>query len=270
MWLKVIYYAALFSFSSSVFADYATKKDLQVALKRANAGNPEAMLLVSSYYDAGGYGFEPNQKEKIRWLDKAANASYTPAIYEYVMYYYGKNDQANALKWLERGVANNHYRSTYDLAISYCNGVGVKKDLEKCAFVLEKVANTKVTGELDLYDYWAVVESGVYLSTLYAQGLGVKQDSNKVKIIFDNLINFLITRDPASSEGQSSFNNIATAFLTIGDNYNRSDSHSWGGYIYNPTQAKLFYELAIHLGKSKKFRWDTSVFHERIASLPKK
>lgn len=267
MWLKAISYAALFSVSSLVFADYATKKDLQVALKKANAGNPESMLLVSGYYDMGGYGFDENQKEKFRWLNKAANANYNPAIYEYVTYYYNNNDQANALKWLERGVANNDYRSTYDLAMSYCNGVGVKQDLVKCASLLQKVANTKVTSELHTFDYWAVVESSVYLSTLYARGLGVKKDLNKSNQTFDNLINFLISQDPTISTGDSSFDNISSAILQIGDNYNRPDSNSWGGYKYNPTQAKFFYELGIYLGKNKTFHWDTSVFHERIAAL---
>ena len=273
MWIKVITYAALLSVSSSIFADFATKKEFQAALKKANAGNVEQMFQVSQLYQMGGYGFEANEKERLRWLDKAANTNYNPAIYEYVTHYYEKKKKKNALKWLQRGVANNHYESTYDLAMHYCNGTQVKQDLEKCVYLLQKIVNVNIQnykiGEYDLGDYWAVVHGHVYLSTLYVRGLGTKKDLQTSNAILDHLITFFNYR--ASQEGipvDRTYENISSSILQIGDKY--TNSNGWGGFNYNPNQAKYFYDLGIYLGKNKAFRWDTSVFNERLATLARK
>ena len=136
-------------------------------------------------------------KNKINYLDELTNKielyiSYTrqKALID------EKNDSKNALKWLQRGVANNHYESTYDLAMHYCNGTQVKQDLEKCVYLLQKIVNVNIQnykiGEYDLGDYWAVVHGHVYLSTLYVRGLGTKKDLQTSNAILVHLITFFL------------------------------------------------------------------------------
>src|SRR6476619_8154709 len=77
-------------------------KDFTTVHQRADANDPAAQMALASCYDLGMH-VQPDGKESIRLITKAANQNYVPAEYELGrIYLYGRGvniDYAQALLW---------------------------------------------------------------------------------------------------------------------------------------------------------------------------
>jgi len=75
--------------------DYA--KGLQYLSDGVGHNDPESLYLQARIYEVGMYGVEPNPKEYIRYLKKAANLYQDDALLDLGYYYYGKGKYDDAL-----------------------------------------------------------------------------------------------------------------------------------------------------------------------------
>ena len=105
------------------------KSDYKAALVLLKAlsdkGHTKAQFNLATLYD-GGYGVEIDQKEAVKWYQKAA--------------------------------LQGHIKAQHLLSLSYCLGSGVLQDFTKCAYWANKVNksgfdNCEVWNEFELWEY---------------------------------------------------------------------------------------------------------------------
>jgi TPR repeat protein len=118
-------------------------KDFTTIQQRADANDPAAQMAVASCYDLGMH-VQPDGKESIRWITRAANQGYAPAEYELGrIYLYGRGvniDYAQALLWERKAAEKGDPRAQRDLAFMYERGFGVAADPAKAAEWNQKAA----------------------------------------------------------------------------------------------------------------------------------
>jgi hypothetical protein len=177
------YQLRLFAFtiiSCSVAAAQAEKsdvcprddKDFTVIQQRADANDPAAQTALASCYDLGQH-VQPNGKESIRWLTKAANQGYAPAEYELGrIYLYGRGiqvDYAQALIWERKAAEQGDPRAQRDLALMYERGFGVAADPGQAAEWNRKAA---MQGN---------AEAQLHLAKGLDEGAGVSKDTEEAR-----------------------------------------------------------------------------------------
>ncbi|HEU4416763.1 MAG TPA: tetratricopeptide repeat protein [Candidatus Angelobacter sp.] len=111
-------------------------KDFAAVQQKAAAGDPAAETALASCYDLGQH-VQPDGKESIRLLTKAAGEGYVPAQYEVGrIYLYGRGvtiDYARALLWEGKAADQGDPRAQRDLAFMYERGFGVSADPAEAA-----------------------------------------------------------------------------------------------------------------------------------------
>src|SRR5579859_578625 len=147
-------------------------KDFTAIQQRADANDPAAQTAVASCYDLGMH-VNPDGKESIRWITKAANQGYAPAEYELGrIYLYGRGiniDYAQALLWESKAAEKGDPRAQRDMAFMYERGFGVAVDSAKAAEWNQKAA---AQGN---------AEAQLHLAKALDEGAGVNKDAEEAR-----------------------------------------------------------------------------------------
>jgi TPR repeat protein len=148
------------------------EKDFAATQQRADANDPAAQTTLASCYDLGMH-VQPDGKESIRWLTRAANQGYVPAEYELGrIYLYGRGievDYAQALLWERKAAEQGDPRAQRDLAFMYERGFGVAADPAQAAEWNRKAA---MQGN---------AEAQVHLAKELDEGAGVSKDAEEAR-----------------------------------------------------------------------------------------
>ena len=150
---------------------YIKALDLFYAL--AKKGDKEAQFNVGLIYELGK-GIKSDPIEAIRWYEKAANQGSAEAAYNLGNLYVARAKKEKrpylykkAKFWLQKGADSGYPDALNNLGVLYCEGLGVKQDLQK-AFELFKAAAEKGS-----------VHADYNLANLYAWGDGIERDKMK-------------------------------------------------------------------------------------------
>lgn len=148
------------------------EKDFIAIQQRADANDPAAQTALASCYDLGMH-VQPDGKESISWLTKAANQGYAPAEYELGrIYLYGRGipiDYAQALLRERKAAEQGDPRAQRDLAFMYERGFGVAADPAQAAEWNRKAA---VQGN---------AEAQLHLAKGLDDGVGVSKDREEAR-----------------------------------------------------------------------------------------
>jgi TPR repeat protein len=146
--------------------------DFTAVQKRANANDPISQTALASCYDLGMH-VQPDGKESIRWITRAANQGYVPAEYELGrIYLYGRGipiDYAQALLWERKAAEQGDPRAQRDLAFMYERGFGVAADPAKAAEWNQKAATQ------------GNAEAQLHLAKALDEGAGVNKDAQEAR-----------------------------------------------------------------------------------------
>jgi TPR repeat protein len=147
-------------------------KDFAAVQQRADANDPVAQTALASCYDLGMH-VQPDGKESIHWITRAANQGYVPAEYELGrIYLYGRGvniDYAEALVWERKAAEKGDPRAQRDLAFMYERGFGVAADPAKAAEWNRKAA---MQGN---------AEGQLHLAKGLDEGVGVSKDAEQAR-----------------------------------------------------------------------------------------
>jgi len=147
-------------------------KDFTIVQQRAEENDPAAQTALASCYDLGMH-LQPDGKESIRLITKAANQAYVPAEYELGrIYLYGRGvniDYAQALLWESKAAEKGDPRAQRDLAFMYERGFGVAADPAKAAEWNQKAA---AQGN---------AEAQLHLAKALDNGAGVNKDAEEAR-----------------------------------------------------------------------------------------
>jgi uncharacterized protein len=147
-------------------------KDFVAIQQRADANDPAAQMAMASCYDLGMH-VQPDGKESIRWITKAANQDYVPAEYELGrIYLYGRGiptDYAQALIWERNTAEQGDPRAQRDLAFMYERGFGVTADPAQAAEWNRKAATQ------------GNAEAQLHLAKGLDEGVGVSKDREEAR-----------------------------------------------------------------------------------------
>ncbi|RHZ89385.1 hypothetical protein Glove_15g12 [Diversispora epigaea] len=114
-------------------------KGFQWFLKCALAGNINAMVSVGYGYGyENGIGVSKDKKEAFKWYLKAAEKEHDTAQHNLGCYYYYYRDYKNAFEWFKKAAENDDVYSQYNLGKFFYEGSGIKKDIVKAIFWLNK------------------------------------------------------------------------------------------------------------------------------------
>ena len=129
----------------------------------ANAGDPQAELIVGLKYMEGGQG----NSSAAQWLLRSANAHNPVAAYTLGTLYengLGVGKNANeAVRWYEQAANGGNRKAMYRLGILYAQGTGAGQDYAQSASWFAKAANA------------GLVDAQFNLAVLYERGQGVPQ-----------------------------------------------------------------------------------------------
>jgi hypothetical protein len=147
-------------------------KDFASVQQRADANDPVAQMALASCYDLGMH-MQPDGKESIRWITRAANQGYAPAEYELGrIYLYGRGvniDYAEALVWERKAAEKGDPRAQRDLAFMYERGFGLAANPAKAAEWNQKAA---AQGN---------AEAQLHLAKALDDGAGVNRDAEEAR-----------------------------------------------------------------------------------------
>ena len=147
-------------------------KDFATVQQRADANDPIAQTALASCYDLGMH-VQPDGKESIRWITKAANQGYVPAEYELGrIYLYGRGipvDYAQAFIWERKAAEQGDPRAQRDLAFMYERGFGVTADPAQAAEWNQKAATQ------------GNAEAQLHLAKALDEGAGVNKDAQEAR-----------------------------------------------------------------------------------------
>lgn len=135
-------------------------------MKKAMKGDAKAQceIGVAMVY---GFGVQKNSKVGFQWIEKSANQNYPDAQYEMGEYYSNHSDYVKSAQWWQKASDNGVLDATYNLAVLYKLGYGVKKDIQKSSQLLMNAAEK------------GQVNSMFNLSNYYQRGDGVAQNWSK-------------------------------------------------------------------------------------------
>lgn len=140
---------------------YLTAFDL--ALPRANLGDPAAQTLIAELYDKG-LGIARDRKEATAWYEIAANAGNREAQFSFAVKLlngkYIKKDHARAMKLMEQAANAGHSVAMFNYAQQVIHENPGSKGFAIAQPYLEKAAGA------------GVVDAYYALSQIYASGLG--------------------------------------------------------------------------------------------------
>lgn len=109
----------------------------------AERGDTDAQFELGLRY-LTGEGFDKNEEEGVRWLEKAAEAGHLRAMHVYGSLFEDgvtvEKDLAKAVQWYEKAANGGFVMAQHALAVAYELGQGVKQDKAKAAEWFEKAA----------------------------------------------------------------------------------------------------------------------------------
>ena len=111
-------------------------------LDAAKRGSVAAAAQLGQLY-AGAYKTRPRPDEALRWRRAAAEGGHLGALFALTAALLESGDPAQeqeAAQWLERAAAQGHAASQFELAVLYCTGKGVEKNLSEAVGWYEKAA----------------------------------------------------------------------------------------------------------------------------------
>lgn len=113
-------------------------------LKKAEAGEPEAMFQVAELSYEGNYTVK-DQKLALRWYREAAKLEYVPAMLK-MMRFYEKGEMVKqnlklSMSWAKKAAATGEAEGKYALAEAYIYGGAGKQDVEEGLKILDEMAD---------------------------------------------------------------------------------------------------------------------------------
>lgn len=136
----------------------------ELALPRANLGDPAAQTLIAELYDKGR-GIARDRKEATAWYEIAANAGNRDAQFSYAVKLldgkYVKKDRPRAMKLMQQAADAGHSVAMYNFAQQIINENPGSKGFTKAMPYLEQSAEA------------GVVEAYYALSQVYTTGIGL-------------------------------------------------------------------------------------------------
>lgn len=142
----------------------------ELALPRANLGDPAAQTLIAELYDKG-LGIARDRKEATAWYEIAANAGNREAQFSFAVKLLNgehiKKDYARAMKLMEQAANAGHSVAMFNYAQQVVNENPGSKSFAIALPYLEKAAGA------------GVVEAYYALSQIYASGLGQSAPDEK-------------------------------------------------------------------------------------------
>lgn len=159
-----------------------TSSELRKLLKKANAGNPDAMYEVATIFFTGE-GVEQDSARAAMWLEKAADAGHQDAAYTLALMYQNSDgverDAKKAEKYYEMGVNRGDINSMFNLGLLYVNAkesdFGKNNDNYSKAYALfEKCAAKRHPG------------CGYYAGMMRYYGDGTDQDEKDAMKILES------------------------------------------------------------------------------------
>ena len=170
--------------------------------RAAQAGNPDGQALLGvSYLHGIGRNLLRSDPEKAeKWLKAASDQGVAQAEYDLATFYYGREDYAQTLEWLEKAAAQDHPQAHTLLSTLYQEGYGVAVDeaesvrlLRRAAVLGDPVAQTDIGVALregsrlaqnarESFEWFekaaaqGYVDGQFNLALAYLNGTGVNQD----------------------------------------------------------------------------------------------
>ena len=114
--------------------------------KAADKSDPKAQYTLGALYYLGA-GVEKDYKKAFNWLNLASEQNYIDAKYNLgVMYEFGEGVEKNYKKAYEYylfAARRDNLESQIKVAEMYRDGIGTEKDLDKSAYWLARIENSK-------------------------------------------------------------------------------------------------------------------------------
>lgn len=245
--------------STIVSADFSTLEDLRLVQAKAKKGDTDSQLELSQMYIVGGHGFEMNLIESKKWLKIAADNNNAVAQFDYAILLRSNKDYTQAIRYLEKSSDLQQLSSSYELAMHYFHGVGVKQNYSKAIHFLEQVRINKNSSNMsDLNNYWAYFQSMNLLSSMYYRGIGFPRSNENAIAILQEAKEFNLSNETTES--------VVSSMLQMGDAY-LADVDSGFHIKKDINEARFWYKYGYLLSKSSDFRADSSGFIERLSTL---
>jgi len=168
--ISICSYADQLEDGKTAFSRQEYQKAYALLFPSAEAGDTFAQTCIG-YMLSQGLGVTKNEKEAIRWYEKAAIRGDSDAQYNMgSMYEKGRGTEQNykkALEWYSKSAEQGNAFAQANLGSLYYNGNGVEQNYQKA-----------------IYWYTKSAEQGYYLAqnllgVMYVNGLGVKKDLDK-------------------------------------------------------------------------------------------
>ena len=146
----------------------AERKQFEAVKARADKGDGEAQLTLSSYY-ANGFGVNRDPRKAFRWLRKSAERGVARAQCLLGLSYANgdgvkKVDKNEAARWIRRAADQGLAEAQFDLGMCYANGDGVTKNAVEAIDWYRKAADQ------------GLPEAECELGDCYLEGNGVPKD----------------------------------------------------------------------------------------------
>ncbi len=101
-------------------------------LRAANLGSAQAQYHLSTLYDKGAPGIEPDAAKARTWIERAANSGVPQAMYNLGLYLYagkgGAADLPQSAEWFRRAAVAGMTNAQYNLGQLYEHGVGAPQN----------------------------------------------------------------------------------------------------------------------------------------------
>ena len=142
---KLLMIAAMACFATVVFAQGQNMPNVSEIKQKAEAGDVTAQAQYAHilYF---GQGAEKNEKEAVKWYQKAADGGNDYAQANMGVFCQTGNcgitkDLAKAVEWYDKAAKQGNAYAQYYLACLYSDGNGVEKNVKKAVELYEKAAN---------------------------------------------------------------------------------------------------------------------------------
>jgi hypothetical protein len=145
------------------------KTTLELALPRAQAGDPKAMTMLGEIY-SNGFGVKRDVAKAADWYKRASDAGDREAMFALAMIRLsgrGSPDKQDAVRLLASAAKLGEPKAAYNLALLYLDGQTLPQDIKRSAELLRQAADA------------GNPEAQYALATFYKEGTGVEKDPEK-------------------------------------------------------------------------------------------
>ncbi|RGB24232.1 hypothetical protein C1646_773375 [Rhizophagus diaphanus] len=171
---------SIFLFGYFNFLGIHRRKNYEDAFNLFNNASEQGHILAQYYVGICyqfSYGIVKNEKLAMKYFEEVFNKNFSAGAFKISLIHYNEKDLKMAIYWCEKAANLGHYIAQYNIAVSYKNGIGVDKDINKAFEIFNQLAER------------GNVEGIMMLVTCYYKGTGTNVNKQKAFELFQKAAN---------------------------------------------------------------------------------